>query len=37
MDLQNILLPENWLDQCLKSLISKHPSKNIIVNAPKLC
>ena len=30
-------LPKTWLDQCLKSPISEHPSKNNMVNAPKDC
>ena len=28
-------LPKSWLDQCLKSPASEHPSKNNMVNVPK--
>ena len=37
MYFRNSGLPERWLDQCLKSPISEHPSKSNMVNAPKHC
>ena len=33
----NYLLPKTLLDQCLKSHVSKTPSKSNRVNAPKHC
>ena len=33
----NYCLPKTWLDQCLKSPVSEHPSKNNMVKAPKHC
>ena len=33
----NYGLPKTWLDQCLKSPVSKDPTKSNIVNAPKHC
>ena len=28
---------KTWLDQCLKSPVSKDPSESNIINGPKLC
>ena len=33
----NYRLPKLWLDQCVKSPFSEHPSKSNILNAPKHC
>ena len=37
MYFRNYGLPKTSLDQCLKSPVSEHPSKNDMVNAPKHC
>ena len=35
MYFRNYGLPKTWLDQCVKSPFSEHPSKSNILNAPK--
>ena len=37
MYFRNYGLPETWLDQCLKSLVSEDPTKSNMVNASKHC
>ena len=37
MYFRNYGLQKTWLDQCLKSPVSEHPTKSNIVNAPKHC
>ena len=37
MCFRNYGLPQTWLDQCLKSTVSEHPTKSNMVNAPKHC
>ena len=37
MYFRNYGLQKTWLDQCLKSLVSEHPSKTNMVNEPKHC
>ena len=37
MYFRNYGVQNTWLDQCLKSPVSKHPSKSNMVNAPKHC
>ena len=37
MYLRKYGLPKTWLDQCLKSPVSYHPTKSNMVNAPKHC
>ena len=37
MYFRNYGLPKTWLDQCLKSPVSEHPSKSNMLNAPKQC
>ena len=35
MYFRNYRLPKTWLDQCVKSPFSEHPSKSNMLNAPK--
>ena len=37
MYFRNYGLPKTWLDQCVKSPVSEHPSKSNMLNAPKHC
>ena len=37
MYFRNYGLQKTWLDQCLKSPVSEHPTKSNIVNAAKHC
>ena len=37
MYFRNYGLPKTWLDQCVKSPVSKDPSKSNTVNTPVLC
>ena len=37
MYFQNYGLPKTWLDQCLESPVSEHPSKTNMLNPPKHC
>ena len=37
MHLRKYGVPKTWLDLCVKSPVSKDPSKSNMVNAPKHC
>ena len=37
MYFRNYGLPNTWLDQCVKSLVSEDPTKSNMVNASKHC
>ena len=37
MYIRNYGLPKTWLDQCVKSPVSEHPSKSNMLSAQKHC